>query len=57
MPYEKVAKRYAVITEYEKNVILRYAEEYNVSSVFLFGSTIEDEGGANDIDLGVKGIE
>ena len=57
MPYEKVAKRYAMITEYEKNVILRYAKEYNVSSVFLFGSSIEAEGGANDIDLGVKGIE
>jgi len=57
MPYEKVAKRCAMITEDEKNVILRYAREYNVSSVILFGSSIEDEGGANDIDLGVKGIE
>ena len=46
-----------MITEYEKNVILRYAKKYNVSSVILFGSSIEAEGGGNDIDLGVKGIE
>ena len=46
-----------MITEYEKDVILRYARKYNVSSVFLFGSSIEKEQGANDIDLGVRGIE
>ena len=46
-----------MITEHEKNVIQRYAKEYNVSSVLLFGSSIEGEEGANDIDLGVKGIE
>ena len=46
-----------MITEYEKDVILRYAKKYNVSSVFLFGSSIEKEEGANDIDLGVRGIE
>lgn len=46
-----------MITEYEKDVILRYAKKYNVSSVFLFGSSIEKEQGANDIDLGVRGIE
>ncbi|MBA7634481.1 hypothetical protein ES703_42066 [subsurface metagenome] len=46
-----------MITEYEKNVILQYAKKYNVSSVFLFGSSIEKDEGANDIDLGVRGIE
>ena len=46
-----------MITEHEKSVILRYAREFNVSSVLLFGSSIEAEEGANDIDLGVKGIE
>jgi predicted nucleotidyltransferase len=51
------AERYAMITEHEKDVILRYAREYNVSSVLLFGSSIEGEEDANDIDLGVKGIE
>lgn len=46
-----------MITEYEKNIILQYAKKYNVSSVFLFGSSIEKDEGANDIDLGVRGIE
>lgn len=46
-----------MITEYEKDVILRYAKKYKVSSVLLFGSSIEREEGANDIDIGVKGIE
>ncbi len=52
-----LAKGYAMITEYEKGVILQYAKKYNVSSVFLFGSSIEKDEGANDIDLGVRGIE
>ena len=55
--YPTAAKRYAMITEHEKSVILRYAREFNVSSGLLFGSSIETEEGANDIDLGVKGIE
>jgi len=46
-----------MITEYEKDVILRCAKKYNVSSVLLFGSSIERRKDANDIDLGVKGIE
>jgi len=46
-----------MITEYEKDVILQYAKKYNVCSVFLFGSSIEKQEGANDIDLGVRGIE
>ena len=52
-----LAKGYAMITEYEKDVIFQYAKKYNVSSVFLFGSSIEKDEGANDIDLGVRGIE
>lgn len=46
-----------MITEEEKGIILRYAKKYNISSVFLFGSSIESKKDANDIDLGVKGIE
>jgi len=46
-----------MITEDEKDIILRCAKKYNVSSVLLFGSSIEREKDANDIDLGVKGIE
>ena len=45
-----------MITKSEKDVISRCAEKYNVSSILLFGSSIEKEK-TNDIDLGVKGIE
>ncbi|MFB0524889.1 MAG: nucleotidyltransferase family protein [Phycisphaerae bacterium] len=46
-----------MVTKYEKDIILRCAKKYNASAVFLFGSSIEKDEGANDIDLGVKGIE
>jgi predicted nucleotidyltransferase len=46
-----------MITEQEKDVILRYAREYNAGSVFLFGSSIEPGRTANDIDLGVARVE
>ena len=35
---------------------MRCAEKYNVSSLFLFGSSIE-KGEYDDIDIGVKGIK
>ena len=46
-----------MITESDKKIILQYAEKYNVSSIILFGSSLEKDKKANDIDLGVKGIE
>ncbi len=46
-----------MVTEHEKNIILRFAKKYHVSSVLLFGSSVEQSQSANDIDLGVKGIE
>ncbi len=46
-----------MITERDKNIILRYAKKYNVSAIFLFGSSTEKNKKANDIDIGVKGIE
>ncbi len=45
------------MTGYEKDIILRCAKKYNVSSILLFGSSLEDEENANDIDLAVKGID
>jgi len=45
-----------MITKHEREIILKCAEKYNVSSVFLFGSSIE-KGEYEDIDIGVKGIE
>lgn len=45
-----------MITKQEKEIILGCAQKYNVSSVFLFGSSIEKEE-YDDIDIGVKGIK
>ena len=46
-----------MITEREKDIILRLAKKYNVSSIILFGSSVAKTREANDIDIGVKGIE
>ncbi len=46
-----------MLTESEKNIILRCARRYNVSAIFLFGSSIEKDSEFNDIDLGVKGLQ
>lgn len=45
-----------MITEKDKSTIVQYAKKYNVSQVFLFGSSIR-KGRSNDIDVGVKGID
>jgi len=46
-----------MITEKEKEIILKCAKKYNVSSIFLFGSSVRKGREVNDIDIGVKGIE
>jgi predicted nucleotidyltransferase len=50
-------KNKTMITESDKEIIQQYAKKYNVSSIILFGSSLEKNKKANDIDLGVKGIE
>ncbi len=46
-----------MLSENDTKTILQYAKKYNVSSIILFGSSLEKGKKANDIDLGVKGIE
>lgn len=46
-----------MISEADKKIIQQYAKKYNVSSIIIFGSSLEKDKKANDIDLGVKGIE
>lgn len=46
-----------MISETDKKIIQQFAKKYNVSSIILFGSSLEKNKKANDIDLGVKGIE
>ena len=45
-----------MISEKDKAIILKYAKKYNLTTVILFGSSVERED-ANDIDIGIKGIE
>ncbi len=45
-----------MISEKDRAIILKYAKKYNLSTVILFGSSVERKN-ANDIDIGIKGIE
>lgn len=45
-----------MILEQERAIILKCAEKYNVSAVFLFGSSMGTEAEPQDIDIGVKGL-
>ncbi len=46
-----------VISEKDKEIIIKYAKKYKVSSVILFGSSTRKDRESNDIDIGVKGLE
>lgn len=46
-----------MITEKDKEIILQCAKKYNVSSIFLFGSSIEKDRESKDIDIAVKGLK
>lgn len=46
-----------MISEKDRSKIIELAKKYKVSSVYLFGSSLDINSEANDIDLGVKGIE
>ncbi len=46
-----------MITKTEKDIIVQCAAKYDVSSVILFGSSLNGDVEANDIDLGVEGLD
>lgn len=46
-----------MISQRDREIILQCARKYGVSSIFLFGSSLEEDKGADDIDIGVKGVE
>ena len=46
-----------MLSESDKNTIIKFAQKYNVSALYLFGSSLEENAEARDIDLGVKGID
>ena len=45
-----------MISEMDKQIITHCAEKYKVSSIYLFGSSLDKGGEPNDIDLAVEGI-
>ncbi len=45
-----------MISAFLTNTVARFAREFNVGSVWLFGSALENESSAQDIDLAVEGI-
>ncbi len=46
-----------MITENDKDIIIQCGKKYNVSYIVLFGSSLRKDEKANDIDIGVKGLE
>lgn len=46
-----------MITEEEKQIIIKYAKKYNALFVILFGSSSNKDKETNDIDLAVKGTK
>ena len=45
-----------MISKKDKTIILKCVKKYNLDTVVLFGSSVERED-ANDIDIGIRGIE
>lgn len=45
-----------MLSEVDKAAITGCAQKYNVSAIYLFGSSLNPDSHARDIDLGVKGI-
>jgi predicted nucleotidyltransferase len=46
-----------MLTKKEKSIIIHCARKYGVSSVLLFGSSLQNKLAARDIDLAVSGIK
>jgi predicted nucleotidyltransferase len=46
-----------MLSQESLDVIRKCARDYDVESVWLFGSALEDEATAHDIDLAVEGID
>jgi predicted nucleotidyltransferase len=45
-----------MISERDREIITQCARKYKVSSIYLFGSSLDSDSEPNDIDLAVKGI-
>ena len=45
-----------MISDLDKNKILEIAKKYKAERVFLFGSSVDENKNAQDIDIAVEGI-
>jgi predicted nucleotidyltransferase len=45
-----------MLSDSDKTIIIGCAQKYNVAAIYLFGSSLNPNAQARDIDLGVKGI-
>lgn len=45
-----------MIGEKDKELIICYAKKFNIKEIYLFGSSLENQEEAKDIDLAVRGI-
>jgi predicted nucleotidyltransferase len=45
-----------MIGEKDKKIIISYAKKFDVKEIYLFGSSLDNEAEANDIDLAVRGV-
>jgi predicted nucleotidyltransferase len=45
-----------VIDPKDKEIIISFAEKLRVKEIYLFGSSLDSETDANDIDLAVRGV-
>jgi predicted nucleotidyltransferase len=45
-----------MISDEDKYKLLKIAQKYNISKLYLFGSNLDSERIPNDIDLAVEGI-
>ena len=46
-----------MLSDSDKTAIIGCAQKYDVAAVYLFGSSLNPNAQARDIDLGVKGID
>ncbi len=46
-----------MINTQDKSKIIEIAKKYGISRVLLFGSSIDESGESNDIDIAVEGLQ
>jgi len=45
-----------MISEKDKKIIISYAKKFDIKEIYLFGSSLENDRDAKDIDLAVRGV-